>query len=375
MMTDPIAWPGQFQAHPLLQGLTAEQLDRLRDLMVVCIYPPGAEIVREGERSDELYFITAGAVALFKLDEGKQNQYQIGTLRSGMAFGEIAFIDAAPRTATVKALAAVQMLALSRSALEQEGAQTEPLGNRLKANIAQQLAGTLQNRTEAYVLNLQNQLATMRMMNEFGQLFVSTVGWFAAATLMNVLFSAYMKLDSPYWLLVSWGYLVLVSLPVAYLLWQSPQPLASFGVTLVNWRRVVVEALVISGVALGVGCLLLWGYASLVGKPFLTFFSVPQSLAVSMLYLPHCYIQEFIGRGVLQNSLRRFFMDERGLRTIVGAAVIFGMFHSHFGLGAMIITFFSGLFFGYLFLRQQNLLGVTLVHWLLGLLAYTLNLI
>lgn len=68
-------------------------------------------------------------------------------------------------------------------------------------------------------------------------------------------------------------------------------------------------------------------------------------------------------------------MDERGLRTIFGAAVIFGMFHSHFGLAAIIITFFSGLFFGYLFLRQQNLLGVTLVHWLLGLLAYTLNLI
>lgn len=86
-------------------------------------------------------------------------------------------------------------------------------------------------------------------------------------------------------------------------------------------------------------------------------------------------VQGVLARGVLQNSLRRVLNDGQGVVSVIIASLVFGLFHSHFGLGAIAVTMASGLIFGWLFIRHGNLIGATIVHVLAGVAAFALKMV
>ena len=59
-------------------------------------YPESSDIVREGEKGDELYMLYRGTAGVIR--EGKE----IASLVPGDFFGEIGFLVGVPRTATVR---------------------------------------------------------------------------------------------------------------------------------------------------------------------------------------------------------------------------------------------------------------------------------
>ena len=79
-------------------------------------------------------------------------------------------------------------------------------------------------------------------------------------------------------------------------------------------------------------------------------------------------MQEFIARSVLQGSLQTFFESTPlSLWTaIIISNTIFGVFHVQFGEGIAIATVIAGMFFGWLYSRQQNIFGVWLSHAIVG---------
>jgi CRP-like cAMP-binding protein len=78
------------------------------------IYAPGDAILREGEYSDGVYFLSRGTVEVLS-EQGKRTH---GTLGSGDHFGELSLLLNEPRTGTVRAVTFCDVFVLSKREFE-----------------------------------------------------------------------------------------------------------------------------------------------------------------------------------------------------------------------------------------------------------------
>jgi glucose-6-phosphate 1-dehydrogenase len=98
------------QKVPLFAGADEVFLHYLAMSLRSDVAAAGDEIIREGEVGQEMYFIARGEVEV--LDKtGKR----VAGFKEGDFFGEIALLKSSPRTATVRALTAVDLFVLGKS--------------------------------------------------------------------------------------------------------------------------------------------------------------------------------------------------------------------------------------------------------------------
>src|SRR5262249_30083222 len=90
-------------------------LEELAERLVTTHLPPGATIIREGERGDWFYIVVRGTVVAWKLRKGTRRT--VATFRDGDYFGEVALLRDAPRAATVEAVAETTLLGVDRATL------------------------------------------------------------------------------------------------------------------------------------------------------------------------------------------------------------------------------------------------------------------
>jgi len=76
-------------------------------------YREGEVIIRQGEIGDHFYIIDSGQVEVLQEEPGAQPK-RLRVLGTGASFGEIALLNAQPRTATVRCLTPVNVVKLSR---------------------------------------------------------------------------------------------------------------------------------------------------------------------------------------------------------------------------------------------------------------------
>ncbi len=94
---------------PLFAGSSKRQLRGILDWTKEYSYKPGATIVREGARGQELFVLLDGTASLTR--KGRT----ITRLTPGDFFGEMAVIDGGPRSATIVADDAVDCLVLKQA--------------------------------------------------------------------------------------------------------------------------------------------------------------------------------------------------------------------------------------------------------------------
>jgi CRP/FNR family cyclic AMP-dependent transcriptional regulator len=100
---------------------------------------PGEIIFSEGETGDQMFIIQEGRVKITKNIGGRE--HVLSTMGKGDFFGEMAIVNNVPRTATVTAMTAVQLLAFNR-----EGFQSMVTKNsKIALNIIDKLCRRLQN--------------------------------------------------------------------------------------------------------------------------------------------------------------------------------------------------------------------------------------
>jgi len=88
--------------YELLNGLSREEIDVVRKFFERRNYAAGEVIIQAGEPARELFLLTRGVVSVFlPLEDGRRKR--LATFSPGMAFGEMAMIDHAPRSATIVA--------------------------------------------------------------------------------------------------------------------------------------------------------------------------------------------------------------------------------------------------------------------------------
>jgi membrane protease YdiL (CAAX protease family) len=262
----------------------------------------------------------------------------------------------------------VRLLVIDRDVFE-----ADPALRSSYASLVANMAGTNLDRLGAtsakYVKTAADYIQALRTQNEFGKFFIIVIVTFGLGSLLNRVVTDYV-IDTTTDLF-SWAYLLILVLPILFFVAYFRYPLSTFGVRREKWAASLRDG-VVSG-ALGVA-LFLWGYwlvRRLLGDPVehnLLVISDARLLGPTViLYFFHSYVQEFIARGVMQTSLQRFLADAAGRQTVVITSFLFGVFHLHISIVFSLIVFAGSVVFGFLYLRTQNLLGVSVLHWLLGL--------
>jgi glutaminase len=96
---DRHAGPSDYE---LFDGFTAEEIATVSALLKRRIYQRGETIINVGEEARDLFFLARGSVSvLVTLVSGALKR--LATFSAGMAFGEMAVIDRAPRSAMIQA--------------------------------------------------------------------------------------------------------------------------------------------------------------------------------------------------------------------------------------------------------------------------------
>jgi NADH:quinone reductase (non-electrogenic) len=98
-------------------------------------FEPGQVIFREGDRGDWLYVVTEGEVEVLRTVPGLGEQ-PVRRLGPGECFGEIALVSDLPRSATVRAVSASNVLAVDREAFQAMFTSLPPLKGFVEQLIA-----------------------------------------------------------------------------------------------------------------------------------------------------------------------------------------------------------------------------------------------
>jgi glutaminase len=122
---------------PLLSGLSEDELSDLAAVCTIRSYPSGAKIVTTGDVADTVFFLRSGAVHV-TLPDG----VRLATLTAGMAFGEMALLEAT-RSADVFADMAATVFEVPLKDFERFREQHPRASERIMRNLAQLLADRL----------------------------------------------------------------------------------------------------------------------------------------------------------------------------------------------------------------------------------------
>lgn len=99
---------------PLFAQVADADLEQIASHLIERRYPRHNTIVEEGLPGDYMYILREGRVKITKLsDDGREKILEF--LDAGAFVGEMALLERAPRSASVKALTPVRVLALSRA--------------------------------------------------------------------------------------------------------------------------------------------------------------------------------------------------------------------------------------------------------------------
>jgi MFS family permease len=96
------------RALPMFAPLSALTIDRILAELERVQVPPGRELIRQGDHGDRYYVIASGRVQIIRDGVAVREQ------GAGEGFGEIALIRDVPRTASVVALTAVELITIER---------------------------------------------------------------------------------------------------------------------------------------------------------------------------------------------------------------------------------------------------------------------
>ena len=103
----------KFSDEPLTKYLSIEEKEKLMSTTRTRTLMPGENLIRQGEVDYRMFFIESGYLDV--IDERLGSEAIIASLTSGDVLGEMAFLNEAPRSATVKAKVNTVVKELSRN--------------------------------------------------------------------------------------------------------------------------------------------------------------------------------------------------------------------------------------------------------------------
>jgi MFS superfamily sulfate permease-like transporter len=121
--------------------LTVEELAVLEPLLARRTFDTGEFVFREGDPGDELYAITMGTASVRRSDGARS--VRLVTFGEGTAFGEMALLDASPRSASVQADGPLVCYVMSRAVFDKLVGGHNVIALKLLTSLSQELGRRL----------------------------------------------------------------------------------------------------------------------------------------------------------------------------------------------------------------------------------------
>lgn len=127
----------------LLAPLAPQDLAWLEALMPEQGFAAGEPVVRAGDPGDAMFFLLGGTVEVRLSGPGPGRGRRVDVFTAGMSFGEMAFIDGAPRSADVVAVQPTRCRVLPLAVFERLDRERPQLKIRLLQQVTRQLSTNL----------------------------------------------------------------------------------------------------------------------------------------------------------------------------------------------------------------------------------------
>lgn len=363
----------------LLRGLAAEQLDQLGSLAAEIVMADGATIISEGDPSERVWVVIRGEVEIVKGEADADGLHRIATLGEMETVGELGLVDNRGASASVRTLVPSRLLVIPIQAIRQL------MGDERAARVIYENLSLQLNRRLRYT----NEVTVRALANELEQ-FRARVGLAVTLVTLVILVTFYTYCLG---LLASvaqrWGSTTVVTIPLSLLIFavvcykirNSGFPMRFFGLTTVNWKRVVAQSLVYTMPILLLVVIVKWIFIRFLAensemdlihaRTLLAagdYASLRKDLLGSLVYVALIVpVQEFIARGAMQSLLQHFLTGPHHLFwAVISSNLMFSVAHLFMSPQFAFVSFFFGLFWGSLFARQGSLIGPVVSHALVG---------
>jgi serine/threonine protein phosphatase PrpC len=147
---------------PLFRHLTYKEQTAVLATATTRTFPPGKEIITEGQPSDELFVVMRGRVSVEK------GGVQIAELKVGGHFGEMGLVDNAPRSATVRAGEPTRVMVIARGELMHVMKRESVLAVKLLWSFVQVLGDRLRD-SNTELSSARQELAAAHAVNPFAE--------------------------------------------------------------------------------------------------------------------------------------------------------------------------------------------------------------
>jgi len=367
------------QRHPIFSGLTVVQQESLAALVQARTLNADDILMQDGDEADRFFIIMDGQLSVTKRGQESEQGHQITILKAGEVVGELALIDNQKRSATVQALEETRLAGIDILAF-QSNSQMLEIHSVLVKNIAHSLADRLRNSNAAVISGLERELSQVKARVALGLFTVNTLILASLYTLnMGAISQLVQKAQNSTF--VSAPIILIFATLFLVMMIKSYYPLEVYGITIKNWRKSIIEATLFSFFLLAMGVLVKFVvfYPEIVNQQMSLFkiaeifhagpAAIKETVMLMLMYACFCPLQELVARGGLQGSLSNFLvgsMKRRQWIAIIVSNLIFAQAHIHFNITFAAVTFVTGLFWGWLFARQKNLIGCSWSHVLIG---------
>jgi len=133
----------------VLRGLSPGEGKTVVLLMERRVYEKGAIVFREGDEGKELFIIARGTASVKLRLPGQDRENRLATFSPGTVFGEVALLDAGPRSASIEAEGELVCYVLSRASFDVLAKEHQPIAIKLLANLGRELSQRLRRANRA----------------------------------------------------------------------------------------------------------------------------------------------------------------------------------------------------------------------------------
>jgi CRP-like cAMP-binding protein len=363
------------QNNSLFEGLNEEQIKTLFSISKEITLEKDCYLMREGDPAREIFLIVDGNLEITRYDAKHKQHYTIAVLKAGDTVGEVSLLDSGLRSASVCAKSFCRLRSISFDDLHAIADKDKTIYS-IFYHLAKNISERLRHSNDVALQAMERQLDEFRTRVTLGNFFVYVViimslytfGLDGLKYVMNVgKNSSYVTLPLT---------LVFVILFI-FLMKTSDFPLKTFGLTLENWRRAIFEGIVFTipfaAVILAVKWLLVNYVPHYMGRPLIEGLAKMSADPKTWWTFLFIYIlivaplQEFLSRGGLQGPLEEFLSSKYKIPlAILVSNLLFSTMHLFMSLVIGLLVFVPGVYFGWLYSRTHNLLGVWIAHALVG---------
>jgi len=128
---------------PIFAELDPDDLEELADIVEERRVDPGKDVFREGDPGDAVYLIVKGEVTVFTGGSDDRPERVLSLLGSGACIGEMAVLDASPRSATVRANERTRMLRVPGEGFKRVMSERPEMSAAIVAELVKRMRGMM----------------------------------------------------------------------------------------------------------------------------------------------------------------------------------------------------------------------------------------